>query len=486
MVRSFSAISFILAGLVILDSPASANHIIIPDLPGLRTPLPNEGYLAFLSNPITRAFGEEYTGWIDVRHPAMDGTRDLNFGFDRSDRFVNVRTVTVTDNAGVAANPNIRRDFDFSNKVYALAGLSIIHTESGALTLNGAGGTPNVKWPIDQGMQDDQMKALSRSADAATINAWYVQKYDGTMPNGLTSPPNPFGGNMPRNDGMGIADQAQNSTFAHELGHMLLNVGNPGHSADPQNFFFATGSNYAFNDVGKTAGLMTSAQIDTVFSNPGPNNPGFVQKDHHDAAGDRVDWDFVADQSNLEGRANGADNHNGVDSLFWGIGTTVAPLHLGHDHTGLGMFPATPDFVGPSFFVVDVFSLSTRYSDGDVNAAGNLSLRESALDYDLSFLGANGSIVAGIPLFDFIGGWTPTTFADDFLARWASPIPAVGVFVFAHNGDGHDRTVQIDAIIASPVAVPEPSTLILMGIGALCLFQCARKRSVRKWPFQAS
>jgi PEP-CTERM motif-containing protein len=487
---------------LVLGSPLYANHLTIPDIPGLRTPLPNEGYLTYLFNPFTGDFGDEYTGWIDVRHPAMDGTTDTAFGFDRSDNFVNIRTVTVTDNAATAATPNVRRDFDFANKIYAQAGLSLVRTESGALTLNGMGGAPNVAWPINQTNQDDAMKALGRSANATTINTYYVQSYTPAV-NGLTSFPFTFGGNIPRNDGSGIANRAVPNTFSHEIGHMLLNANSsfsgfdcpapaqaescePGPPND-SNVMFRTGerTSNSLSDVGPrlspTVGghdVLVPNQIDRIFANGGANNPGFVQKNHHAADGDRVDWDFVADQNNLEGRANGADFNMPTESLFWGIDTTVAPSEIGHDHTGLGVFPPTPDFAGPSFRTVDVFSLAPRYADQDVNAAGNLSLREEALDYNLFFRGLDGSIFPGNPLFDFIGGWSPLTFADDYLARWVSPLPADGVFIFAHSGDGHDGNAQIDAIIASATVaqIPEPSTIILIGSGLAGILIFGRRR----------
>src|SRR5439155_24126224 len=58
--------------------------------------------------------------------PSLSGSRDTTLGYDRSDHFVNVRTTTLTDANGVTAAPNIARDFNFANKVYAQAGLSVI------------------------------------------------------------------------------------------------------------------------------------------------------------------------------------------------------------------------------------------------------------------------------------------------------------------------------------------------------------------------
>jgi hypothetical protein len=228
--------------------------------------------------------------------------------------------------------------------------------------------------------------------------------------------------------------------------------------------------------VGKTKGKMESNQIERIFANGGGNNPGFVREGHHDAAGDRVEFDFVADQSNLERVANGADNHPGSESLYFGIAPTVAPLELGHDHSGMGSFPDTPDFTGSGFYIVDVFSLYARYADRDEGPGGVTSARAAALDYDLYFRIEGGGVVHGIPLVDFAFGWTTSTFVDDYIVRWRSPEKAVGVYILARNSGGHDGNVQIDAIIASDI--PEPATWLLPAAGLMGILARGRLRRV--------
>jgi hypothetical protein len=93
-----------------------------------------------------------------------------------------------------------------------------------------------------------------------------------------------------------------------------------------------------------------------------PYFPDAQRGDNH-KAGHRVDWDFVVDHAKqsidndgdgsgagstakvdfgLEDLANGADNHKGIDFLFWGIAPTSASLHPapdvnngGHDHVAV-------------------------------------------------------------------------------------------------------------------------------------------------------
>ena len=89
----------------VAPAPAKAVHIARSlDIPGVRGAIaPNEGYLSYhLFSP----FAEERTGWTDIRHPALDGKRDIMRGYDWSDNQVSVLThnVRVDPPAGVAGN----------------------------------------------------------------------------------------------------------------------------------------------------------------------------------------------------------------------------------------------------------------------------------------------------------------------------------------------------------------------------------------------
>lgn len=480
-----------------LNGPALATHINAPLLANtLRGAMSGEGYLEHKANPLVGRFGQEWTGWVDVRHPALDGTTNAAVPFDRSNRFVNVRTITTRDRNDVAAQPDLIRDFDYNNKIWMQGGLSVVRTESGTLKLDGTGGTPNVEWnaaPPNTLADDDAIKRLSRSADARTINNYYVRRYAGANPpNGITSGPAGYGGNVPRNDGIGLAtNQYVNNTFAHELGHMIFNGGaqhaeDPGdaaHSRDRTNLMWSDGTETAqnLNQVGMLGrrDIVTSSQALRAFGNLGNNNPGFVQRNAPDTRyGNRVDWDFVADHGQItfnhnnttggvnvsvtggaENTGNNVDEVNpvGAERLFFEIGNAAAPAsQAGHDHTGLGEFAHPGNFAGAGFYLADVFSLGLRYSDYDRDAGGAASVREAALDYDVVFRSAAGATAPGIPISIFELGWSAATNADNYLVRWLSPFEATGVFVQAHLGDNHDYLAQIDAVI---VAVPEPASL---------------------------
>jgi hypothetical protein len=83
----------------------------------------------------------------------------------------------------------------------------------------------------------------------------------------------------------------------------------------------------------------------------------------------------------------------------------------------------------------------------------------------------------------FTKGWTNASVADDFLARWVSPIDARFVRIQAVPGpinNPHDRNVQIDAIIASmnvATYIPEPNTfaLLLVGVAAVAARRVRRR-----------
>ncbi|MFW6125000.1 MAG: PEP-CTERM sorting domain-containing protein, partial [Pirellulales bacterium] len=150
----------------------------------------------------------------------------------------------------------------------------------------------------------------------------------------------------------------------------------------------------------------------------------------------------------------------------------------GKDKTGLGNFGALDDFNQASFRFADVFSLTLRYSDSDINALGAPSFREGALDYGVLFLAQDGvTLAAGTPISVFTDGWTNKTLVDNYLTRWMSPFAAIGMFVFGLTGDGHDGTAQIDAVIVAQ-QIPEPSTLVLVAFGTLGLVcRCRGRRT---------
>jgi hypothetical protein len=490
---------------VVTGSFASANHVpTILDVPGIRDPLPNEGYLAHTVNPAAGRFGEEWTGWVDVRHPSLLGATDTAFGYDRSDRRYDVRSNILTDAANKTAAPNRVRDFDFANKAYMLqAGVSVIETSSRGVT-SGAGGAPAFTFGLSFAEEQAIMPAMN--AAAPTVENYYAGTNGGansldSAAFGETYNPSLIGG-AARNEAIFMADvpAPRTDTFSHELYHFAgdgqavqsPNGGDPAHSTDPANLIASGGirsipgntSEIGPRMSGTVGGKdqLTSAQVTRMFNNAGAA-PWLQTSDNGGAAGDHVDWDFVVDHNqfgndhdNNPGTANvnfgveginGADNHPGVESMYWGIQPTIASSQVGKDKTGLGVFTPTPDFGGVTFRTADVFSLGLRYSDSDVNDAGTLSQREEDLDYNLFFRLLDGSFVQGVPVRVFIGGWTTNSFADNYLARWLSPADAVGVFIFALNDSGHDGTAQIDAVIVSASAVPEPGAILVWGGGLL-------------------
>jgi hypothetical protein len=240
---------------------------------------------------------------------------------------------------------------------------------------------------------------------------------------------------------------------------------------------YKTGSNYNINEIGRNSGRIENSQIARLYANGGANNPGFVQRRlGNENYGDRVDWNYVQDDRTLETVGGTADDHPGsLESLYFAPGTTSAPSEAGHDKTGLPTFANTPDYVG-KFRYADVFSMTTRYSDFDrFSPAGDFSVRNGALDYQVFFVDALNNVVPGQleTVFDF--GWTTATTADNYLGRWVSPVDAVGMFIYANTIDGtFDGNAQIDAVIVSNV--PEPGVISITALGFIVLSRASRKR----------
>src|SRR5262249_30170759 len=103
-------------------------------------------------------------------------------------------------------------------------------------------------------------------------------------------------------------------------------------------------------------------------------------------------------------------------------------------------------------------------------ASLNWSARESALDYILQFSADGVNWVNGIPVNVFDQGWTAASQAEDFLARWDSPVDARFLRIQADTlVSEDDRNTQIDAIIVAQTLVgtiAEPPAILLL-CGAL-------------------
>jgi hypothetical protein len=219
--------------------------------------------------------------------------------------------------------------------------------------------------------------------------------------------------------------------------------------------------------------------------------------------GDRVDFDFVAENRPIEVGVvipPVGPNHGIVGPLEWGIGLTTASGHidpatgLPHVHTGLlpdctgdliGDELCLPDYASAAFFAVDVFSVSATPVDAvgiPTDPAGLVSdaevlPRDAVLDYDLFFCNGIAGCVAGVPTLVFAPGWSAAATADDFVARWTSPIAATHVIIDPVGAPAapHDEVTQIDAIVAY---VPEPSTALLLASGLAVLAVGRRRRAL--------
>jgi hypothetical protein len=467
--------------------PAAAYAIPIydtsKDIAGLRGRISkNEGYLTY--HYVTKPYGEERTGWTDVRHPALDGTTNTSSGFDRSDFSVNVRSTTVVDKNGVAATPNARRDFDYANQIYAQAGISVLQTETARTAY------ATVDYPLSTGAEDDLVKMGSRSTNPLTVNNYYVQSYsDGSR--GLTSPPTAF----PGKDGIGVTNSAVNDTFAHELGHYLLDTyrspGGSDHDPNGDNLM-ASGTNrilprpcdaanplcYRANaaippvtksigapaDPGRATGnLGATDHLNQTVQRPGGtpvnqiralNESVYVtHKDNGLTNGDVADFDWVEDNWNLERAGGAADNHPTFDPMVWEIGPIAHSTHTDHQHDAWSELNRAA-FKGPNFRVVDIVSQIGRYIDMDVDSVTkNWSERASALDYEVPKFSKDGvNWVDGILYRVFKDGWTDKSDAENYVSRWISPVEAKYARIVAADHDSYvdyDGNAQIDAILAA-------------------------------------
>ncbi len=471
--RSMLPVFVLTAGLTgLVPDPAHATHSTAGEVNTLRPSLGDgEGYLNFVS-------GAEYTGHTNGSETARDGGQDF------ADNWITIQNILVTDSNGVAAGAGgLNNDLEFSRKVYAQAGIAV-RVEGSALVdstdFPGIGDFPFSDAEI-QALRND---GSGRSANADTLNVYYVQSFDAPNPNGITTAPRLATVTMA--PGVFLRDGRANSTHPHELGHMLFNgpaihmevPGSTGHSSDNTNFIYIDASNAptTLTDVGPKIGaignhsIIERAQIAAIHGNPGNGNPGFVKHSNHiDTHGDRADFDWVTDQRIIEtgGGANGADIEVGSDWLIWEIkpGEVKASAHSGpggdgHAHKVSGL--ERPGYTAASFNTVDVFSNINQYADNDTPGgvgAGEAVRRVKALDYLIPEFSPDGSSwQAGELVNTFRPGWTTGALSDDFVSRYKTDIEAkfVRIAAVALDSNGHDGNTQIDAILAHTIVPEDP------------------------------
>jgi len=447
-----------------LAVPASAHHIPVSlDVNELRTSLgTDEGYLSFHFS----AEGEERTGWTDIRHPSLAGANDTFFGFDRSDCNVSIASHTVSDGAGTSAAPDRVRDFEYASAAHVQLGLAVIE-KSHDILVNGAFLT------IDTTPELGVMFGTQRDNNDNVVNSYYIQTITGGTIGQTLSPEDGA------NNGIATTDAGDNDTMVHELGHFLIDSFrftpvDSIHNGNDNNELMAPGGSRnkptSLLQVGRPNGNIggRDQEADLIHLKTVPNpefrqeriynetpavgNPTVTRIDNGLTHGDIADFDWVEDNLFLEQASGLADNHNGFDYMIWEIGSIAPSSHTGHDHGFWGEL-SLPAFAGDTFRMVDVVSQFGIWIDADVDASGDFSLRDSYLDYLLEFSADGSTWVSGTPVKVFIPGWTNDSFAEDYVARWESPVAAKFVRISEIIIAGHDGHTQIDAVIATNLPV---------------------------------
>lgn len=501
-----------LALVVMTPLAASADHMGVGRARDvLRVAMQDQGYLSF-RHAAPKYNGDERTGWTDIRHPVLDGTTDGTRGYDWSDFQVRVQTHNVKAPGGDTTVDAARRrsDFNVANAVYAQAGITVRH--DGNANTNG-----NDIVTDATGNEEPSLSRLFGTDRGAAVNQYYVDDIPGARGYALpptyaarggyanggsnTNPPPP-GGFPTFNNGFAVADDAGTSTFAHELGHFLLDD----HRFAPSPEFHSAAAddlmaerpnhpglapkdapNFGLRAPGQQVGnIGTHSHLKENVTRLGEANaisqmtamhrsPSVSHVDNGFTHGDRADFDWVEDNIPLEFAGGGADNHAGFDFLLWEIANIAKSSHPGHDHDDWGELQLNR-FAGPGFRSIDVVSQVARYVDMDVDASGNWSAFHSALDYLPPQFSIDGTTwQAGKLSTIFAKGWTEKSTAEDWIARWAAPFASKFVRIQAAVGPRHDRNTQIDAIIASAQQVPEPALVACLTIGLVGLAMKRRR-----------
>jgi hypothetical protein len=509
------------------------------NLPGLRPTMPGEGLLAHVINPYAQnagspaRSGEEFTGWIDVRHPALSGPSDTVYGYDRYDRQLSQATTILKDrNDQTPQSVDITRDLNYANTLYAReAGVSLIERSTRNYTSPAVGQPGSFDFPLSHGLGTqagqpmEEQDIMQQNVGGGNMDVYYGRSLTSTA-NGETYWPSNAAGN--KNEAIFMADAAARQTLTHEVAHWItdgdaihmVDGTDSGHSTDPRNVIgsknyrpgmaqdnwapgnppwnvpdnntvagpAASTSDGTAAGVPKVGGITQFMRSQVFTTDKGlfgdADVTPYLSKSNNETAANRVDWNFAADDWITEDLGGGADvKPGGRESLYFTAGNPVAPAdpaptagNGGKDKTGLGLFNNPGAWAG-TFNYVDVFSLNAIFGDYDVDNNGNWADRPANLDYDVNFVLPNDTLVAGVPVAVYSQGWTLNSLTDNWLARWMSPSPAKGVLVTAHKyldivTNQFIGNTQIDAVIAANF-IPEPGTASMLLLG---IFLAGRKR----------
>jgi hypothetical protein len=437
--------------LMLCLASSARSAVLVPtalDRPMTRPAMNREGLLEHKLNPFSPGngrFGAEYTGWIDVRHPALGGTGDALLGFDRYDRRFDQATTILTDKTPYEAKSDVPRDLDHANRVYASqAGVSIIERQTRGIA-SPAAGAGSFDFPLSHGLGPappngqmglpmEEQAIMQQNVGGNRINVYYAQDLTSGAYGETYYPDFTAGGN---NEALFMAERVKSgpgfipitrNTYVHELTHFTTNglalhmqkaAPDQSHSSDPRNVLgnpqydpaqngTALG-NIPDNDVvagpavstgnglpggvpkvGGVSQLKRSQLFTPSAGAPAPNRGVFgdpavspyLSSTYNLTAADKVDWNFAVDDWITED-LTGADAFvGGRESLYFTTGAPVVPADPA----------ATADNGGKEKTGLGVFN-NPGYHKGMFRMIDVFSLNAHYADYDVDN-GGNASFRA--------------------------------------------------------------------------------------------
>src|SRR4051794_10883030 len=257
---AFVATAFVAIGIAFPMAGVSGAELVPSalDLPIVRPAMLSEGLLAHLANPYAQnptapvRSGEEYTGWIDVRNPALAGLGDTILGFDRYDRQLSQATTILKDrNNLLPQSVDVTRDLNYANTLYAReAGVSLIERSTRTYTSPAAGQAGSFDFPLSHGignpgdpqfgLPQEEKDIMLQNVGGGNIDVYYARSLTSNA-NGETYYPSFTAGN--NNEAIFMADAAARQTVTHEVAHWItdgdaIHMPDPAdaaHSSDPRN-----------------------------------------------------------------------------------------------------------------------------------------------------------------------------------------------------------------------------------------------------------